>query len=378
VSGRVAAHIRRPPWVEPRMRHDHVKHQAVLSLCGVCSVPSAAARSTDTVAHMFGLRLMRMIVVAGVATALSAACAPTTSSPAGPAPTRSPAAASSAADHRVRVAVGAGPKDVIYALGSLWVTNFNDGTVSRVDPVAARVVATIPVGQGPITALEAGNAIWVANYLGGSVSRIDPDSNKVTATGATEAKPVGLTVVGAVLWAFSQSTATATLVDTATANPVATVPTGVRAGWSTAYAGWIWVSDFQGGTKQVVAIDPAQRRVVARVPTGAAPIGASFAEGSGWVANTGDASVTRFDPATGQVQATIAVPGGSIGPLLATSSAIWVSVYGGAAVVRIDTADNKVSTTIQVGVHPQKMTLVGPTLWLVEDGENDIVAVAPA
>src|SRR5262249_3852778 len=160
---------------------------------------------------------------------------------------------------------------------------------------------TIPVGQGPITAIEAGNAIWVANYLGGSVSRIDPASNQVTATVATAAKPVGLTAVDAVLWAFSQTTAAATLVDTATANLIATVPTGVQAGWSTAYDGRIWVSDFQGSTKQLLAIDPAQHRVIARVATGAAPIAASFADDSGWVANTGDASVTRFDPATGRV-----------------------------------------------------------------------------
>jgi sugar lactone lactonase YvrE len=138
------------------------------------------------------------------------------------------------------------------------------------------------------------------------------------------------------------------------------------------------VSDFEGGTKQLVAIDPAQRQVVAQISTGAAPIAASFADDSGWVANTGDASVTRFDPATGRVQATVAVPGGNIGPLLATPSAIWVSVYGGAAVVRIDPTDNTVSATIQVGVHPQRMTLIGPTLWLVEDAENDIVALPQA
>ena len=275
----------------------------------------------------------------------------------------------------MHVAVGGGPKDVTDAAGSLWVTNFNDGTVSRVDPVTARVVATIPVGQGPITVLAAGDAIWVANYLGGSISRIDQASNQVTATVATGGKPVGLTAVGAILWVFNQSTATATLVDTGTVNRVATVNTGVRAGWSTAYAGRIWVSDFQGGTKQLIAIDPAQHAVVARVPTGTAPIAASFADGSGWVANTGDASVTRFDPATGQVQATIAVPGGNIGPLLATPSAIWVSVYGGAAVVRIDPTDNAVAATIKVGAHPQRMALVGTALWLVEDGDNDIVAV---
>jgi YVTN family beta-propeller protein len=236
-------------------------------------------------------------------------------------------------------------------------------------------VATIPVGQGPITVVPVGDAIWVANYLGGSVSRIDPATNTVNATVVAGGKPVGLAADGAVLWVFNQADATATLVDTRTAKPVATVTTGVHAGWSTAQSGRIWVPDFQGDSKQVVAIDPARRKVVAHVPTGAAPILASFADGSGWVANTGDASVTRFDPATGRVQATIAVPGGAIGPLLATPGAIWVSVYEGGAVARIDPGRNTVAATITVGVHPQKMIVVGSTLWLVEDGENDIVAV---
>jgi DNA-binding beta-propeller fold protein YncE len=125
----------------------------------------------------------------------------------------------------------------------------------------------------------------------------------------------------------------------------------------------------------VVAIDPVLRAVVARVPTGPAPILAAFADGSGWVANTGDASVTRFDPADGRVQATVAVPGGAIGPLLATPTAVWVSVYGGAGVARIDPSTNAVGSTVPVGVHPQKMIVVGAALWLVEDGENDIVVV---
>jgi hypothetical protein len=75
------------------------------------------------------------------------------------------------------------------------------------------------------------------------------------------------------------------------------------------------------------------------------------------------------------VQATIAVPGGAIGPLLATPRAIWVSVYDGAAVARIDPSSNLVAATVRVGVHPQKMIFVGGTLWLVEDGESDIVAL---
>jgi YVTN family beta-propeller protein len=351
----------------------------VLNLCGVCSANPAGGRSTPYGRDMPGLRTLPMILVTGVAASLSGACATATHSPAIAThpPSTAPAAsgAASPTDHRVHVTVGGGPKDVTYAAGSLWVTNFNDSTVSRVDPVAGRVVATIPVGQGPITAVATGDGIWIANYLGGSVSRIDPATDEVTVTVAAGGKPVGLTADGAVLWVFNQADATATLIDTRTAKRVAIVATGVAAGWSTAYNGRIWVSDFQGGTKLVVAIDPARRRVVTRVSTGAAPIAVSFADGSGWVANTGDATVTRFDPATGRGQATIPVPGGDIGPLLATPDAIWVSIYGGAGIAHIDPSTNAVVATIQVGVHPQRMAVVGSSLWLVEDGEDDIVAV---
>jgi hypothetical protein len=50
-------------------------------------------------------------------------------------------------------------------------------------------------------------------------------------------------------------------------------------------------------------------------------------------------------------------------------------VYGGAAVARIDPTTNAVAATVPVGEHPQKMIVVGAALWLVEDGENDLVAV---
>lgn len=50
--------------------------------------------------------------------------------------------------------------------GSLWVANFGDGTVRRVDPVSRRVAATIAAGSGAITAAAVGRQIWVANYDG--------------------------------------------------------------------------------------------------------------------------------------------------------------------------------------------------------------------
>jgi YVTN family beta-propeller protein len=49
----------------------------------------------------------------------------------------------------VQIPVGAGPTAVAFGLGSVWVTNGIDKTVSRVDPITDAVVATIPVGDAP-------------------------------------------------------------------------------------------------------------------------------------------------------------------------------------------------------------------------------------
>jgi len=43
----------------------------------------------------------------------------------------------------------------------LWVINHDDGTVSHIDPVQARVVATIPVGVGPLGIAADDTAVWV-------------------------------------------------------------------------------------------------------------------------------------------------------------------------------------------------------------------------
>ncbi|HEY2794089.1 MAG TPA: hypothetical protein VGJ28_17115, partial [Micromonosporaceae bacterium] len=100
-----------------------------------------------------------------------------------------------------------------------------------------------------------------------------------------------------------------------------------------------------------------------------------LADGSGWVSNTGDGTVTRFDPVTGHVRATVRVPGGTIAALLATPSATWVSVYDGSALVRIDPATDRVAGTLAVGQQPQNLAAVGSQIWLARGGEDDVALV---
>jgi YVTN family beta-propeller protein len=73
------------------------------------------------------------------------------------------------------IPVGSGPTALAVDATerAVWVANFLDSTVSRIDPARARVVATIPVGSGPTAIAIGGDAVWVANEYSQTISRID-------------------------------------------------------------------------------------------------------------------------------------------------------------------------------------------------------------
>ena len=75
--------------------------------------------------------------------------------------------------------VGNGPGAIAVGLGSVWVANTLDGTVSRIDAKTGTVIGLVQVGEGPRDIAVARGAVWVANEFGGTVSRIDPRTNNV-------------------------------------------------------------------------------------------------------------------------------------------------------------------------------------------------------
>ena len=72
------------------------------------------------------------------------------------------------------IEVGAGVRYVAFGDGAVWVANWNDSTVSRVDPATNQVTARVPVGAAQALAAGAGSA-WVS-VAGGSRSGVLPAS----------------------------------------------------------------------------------------------------------------------------------------------------------------------------------------------------------
>lgn len=145
--------------------------------------------------------------------------------------------------------------------------------------------------------------------------------------------------------------------------------------------GSVWVASTPAHT--VTRIDPTTNAVVATVPIGGSdpfhgPTRLAFGHGTMWVLDgVADCScVHRIDPATNSIVATIKLgspTGGRIAPLgiAVAQDAVWIAVRSGTeaapdgSVVRVDPATNRVSAIIGAGSSPE---FGGPTRIAADQG----------
>lgn len=114
---------------------------------------------------------------------------------------------------------------------------------------------------------------------------------------------------------------------------------------------------------------PPAGTVAARIPVGTEPQGLAFAAGAIWVPNSRDGTVSRIDPATNQIVATITIgePGGGYGSpttVAARGDEIWVGDNEALKLVRIDPATNQIVATIDLTTAPHGIAVGDHALWL--------------
>ncbi|WP_377644205.1 hypothetical protein [Oryzobacter terrae] len=128
--------------------------------------------------------------------------------------------------------------------GALWLTNPQDGVLTRRDVGTGAVVATIPTGRGARFFAVGEGAVWVQNNVDGTVSRVDPATNRVTATVVVDSGPVqggDLAVGGGFVWART-SDALVAKIDPATATVVARYGPAAGSGSVAADGSAVWIS----------------------------------------------------------------------------------------------------------------------------------------
>jgi DNA-binding beta-propeller fold protein YncE len=74
------------------------------------------------------------------------------------------------------MSLGRFPDKLAFDGADVWVTNYGDNTVMRLDGHNGKVIHTFRVQGLPVPILWDGGSIWVADYLGNTVNKISQTS----------------------------------------------------------------------------------------------------------------------------------------------------------------------------------------------------------
>jgi len=141
-------------------------------------------------------------------------------------------------------------------------------------------------------------------------------------------------------------------------------------------AGGVWVGGY--GAKIVTRIDPATHAIVASIPLQATPTGLAVGYGSVWTAHGLLGSVTRIDPGVNDVSTTITglASRATGGAVAVGEGAVWfVSSIG--TVAKIDPSTNKPLGDGIAGTSPSGVAAGGGFVWVANTGDNTVSEINP-
>jgi ABC-type branched-subunit amino acid transport system substrate-binding protein len=177
--------------------------------------------------------------------------------------------------------------------GAVWAAN-PDGSVSRVDPKSARVVATIDTKRLAWTIAAGDGGVWFLGFDGPTgVTEIDTRNNRVGRTipvGASDLR--GVAVGGGSVWAAANEEGVIWRIDPERPPVTRTIDVGRGVTFVTFGEGALWTGNYVDGT--VARVDPRTNKVVARASVGA-PQALAAGAGSGWVSVAGETTEGALD-----------------------------------------------------------------------------------
>ncbi len=248
-----------------------------------------------------------------------------------------------------RIKCGSNPRNPAVGDGSVWVSNFGDDTLTRIDPSAGKAIATIKIPAGAVGFALGDGSAWVADGSQG-VTRVDLSSDKPVAQIPTDIGPRRVAATKDAVWVTHVSFSVVRI-DPATDRKVAAIATKIEgipvipldiAATKSA----VWVITDKGA---ILRIDPASNRVVATIKGLARVSGVSVAmggitrivagEGAVWAVNQNRDAVARINPSTNSIVATIKL-GAPILDLATGHGAVWVLHGQDGSLARIDPASN--------------------------------------
>jgi YVTN family beta-propeller protein len=126
--------------------------------------------------------------------------------------------------------------------------------------------------------------------------------------------------------------------------------------------------------RELRKLDPASGETLLSVPGG----GAYLASGAGSVWAVADGRILRFEPASGDLLATIPIDAIELTDIAVDDGSAWVTAKEDWKVFRIDTATNEVVAEIQTGPGAHGIVVDASGVWVTNYRENTVSRIDPA
>ncbi len=259
------------------------------------------------------------------------------------------------------VQVGARPLGVAIGEGSVWVANLEDRTLSRIDAATHALVRTIALDATPTGIAVGAGDVWVANGILGTVVRVDASTNEPVETIEVTFRSSSGTIAvgeGAVWAAFGNGEVGRIIPDS---SKVSLGVAGVSPSAVTVGDGSVWVANAADNT--VSRMNPRTVSVVGTSTAGRRPSGLALGDGSLWVANEADDSVHRIDTVSSSTVETIRV-GDEPTAIAYGAGSVWVANGADGTLSRIDVRTNRVVDTVAVGNRPSGIAVGAEGIWV--------------
>jgi virginiamycin B lyase len=128
------------------------------------------------------------------------------------------------------------------------------------------------------------------------------------------------------------------------------------------------------GGKSITRIDPKTAKVTATLPVGIGParIGIAANADSVWAITDARGTLSRIDPVANAVVAEFRVPA-DCGSLTFGETALWLACPAENRVLRVDPQTNVVDKSIEVGAQPEALVIGEGSVWVLcaKDGKID-------
>jgi YVTN family beta-propeller protein len=196
------------------------------------------------------------------------------------------------------------PGEIAVGEGSIWVSNADEGTVSRIDAKSRTVVQTIDVGNGPAGIAVGSGFVWVANSLDGTVSRIDPRQRggRAQQTIRVGNQPVGVAAGEGAVWVANTADKTLSRIDPETGRPGRPISAVDGADVLAVGRSGVWVAS--RATDTVTQLDPRTGGEIQRFNVGHGPSALAVTDDAAWVTTEFDGTLYRLDPERGGARST--------------------------------------------------------------------------